>query len=39
MAQKAARAELSAILAASRAERAILREKVLDARRRLQRVA
>ena len=39
MAQEAARAELFAILAASRAERAILREKVLDARRRLQRIA
>jgi hypothetical protein len=38
-AQEAARAELRAILAASRAERAILREKVLDARRRLQRIA
>jgi hypothetical protein len=38
-AEEAARAELYAILAASRAERAILREKVLDARRRLQRIA
>ena len=38
-AQQAARAELFAILAASRAERAVLREKVLDARRRLQRIA
>lgn len=38
-AQEAARAELRAILAASRAERAILRERVLDARRRLQRIA
>ena len=38
-AQEAARAELRAILAASRAERAALREKVRDARRRLQRIA
>jgi hypothetical protein len=38
-AEEAARAELYAILAASRAERAILREQVLDARRRLQRIA
>jgi hypothetical protein len=38
-AQEAARAELRAILAASRAERAALREEVRDARRRLQRIA
>ena len=38
-AQEAARAELRRILAASRAERAVLREKVLEARRRLQRIA
>jgi hypothetical protein len=38
-AEEVARAELFAILAASRAERAALREKVLDARRRLQRIA
>jgi hypothetical protein len=37
--QEAARAELRALLAESRARRAILREKVLDARRRLQRIA